>query len=127
MQTTFTRAEKYRVKDHPKFKTKTGDGFGLFIIENPAFRIRFIVDDGRETGWEHVRVSCKIQNENGEIKNLTPPWETMQMAKMMFWDDEECVLQLHPPRSVYVNSNEHVLHLWKQVGINHPTPPQCLV
>lgn len=127
MRKTFERAEEYRFKLQGKFKTFTGDHFGLFIIPVENSQIRIIVDDGAETGWEHASVTCKVMNNKGEIENMMPPWDCMMMVKMMFWDDEECVLQFHPPESVYVGHDTMVLHLWRQVGVNHPLPPRELV
>ena len=41
-------------------------------------------------GWEHVSVS---------YKNRVPTWDEMCKVKDMFWNDEECVVQYHPPKS----------------------------
>lgn len=124
-------AEPHRVTNPAealkRFKSRRGDRFGLFIVTHPTFNIRMMVDDGSETGWEHVSVSCKVQKPDSTIHDVTPPWETMMMAKLWFWEDEECVVEFHPPRSVYVNRSEHVLHLWRRVGVDIETPPMDLV
>lgn len=39
-------------------------------------------------GWEHVSVS---------YKNRVPTWDEMCKIKDMFWNDDECVVQYHPP------------------------------
>lgn len=127
MRKFFQNAERYRTQLKGFPPTKRGDRYGLFIMAQPTFNIRMMVDDGAETGWEHVSVSCKVQHPDGRIQDVTPPWDTMNMVKLMFWKDEECVLQFHPPRAVYVNRHESTLHLWRQVGVNHPTPPTDLV
>lgn len=41
-------------------------------------------------GWEHVSVS---------LSNRCPTWEEMCMVKDIFWGEDECVIQFHPPKS----------------------------
>lgn len=45
-------------------------------------------------GWEHVSVS---------LNNRCPTWEEMCMVKDIFWGEDECVIQFHPPKS----ANQH--------------------
>ena len=45
----------------------------------------------------------------------------------MFWGDEDCVVQFHPPRSEYVNMHPNCLHLWKQVDAEFSMPDSILV
>jgi len=129
----FEKAERYRVTRRlpgiERFASVPGDRFGMFIVAHPEFNIRMFLDDGVQSGsgWEHVSVSCKVQRGDGTIADVMPPWETMMMAKDWFWEDEECVVQFHPPRSVYVNRNVYVLHLWRKVGVDLETPPTVLV
>lgn len=74
--------------------------------------------------WEHVSVHCIDIETN---KPFTPSWKIMCEIKNIFWDEEDCVVQYHPPKSEYVNNHEHVLHLWKPIGIKIPLPPSQLV
>lgn len=53
-----------------------------------------------------------------------PTWEEMCMVKDIFWGEEECVVQFHPPRSEYVNRHPYCLHLWKKIGEEYETPPK---
>lgn len=69
-------------------------------------------------GWEHVSV-CP--------RNRLPDWDEMCQIKDMFWDEDECVVQYHPPKSEYVNNMRNCLHLWKPVGIEMPIPPSIMV
>jgi hypothetical protein len=78
--------------------------------------LRVIASD--QFGWEHVSVSRK---------DRCPTWEEMCQIKDLFWDDTDCVVQYHPPRSEYVNNHPHCLHLWRQVGCNFPMPPSIMV
>lgn len=52
---------------------------------------------------EHVSVS---------LPKRLPTWNEMAEVKDIFWNDEEMVVQMHPPKSEYVNVAE-VLHLWR--------------
>ena len=51
----------------------------------------------------------------------------MCFVKDLFWDDEETVVQFHPPRSEYVNYHPYCLHLWKQVATKVDLPPSIFV
>jgi len=55
-------------------------------------------------GWDHVSVSRPSQ---------CPTWEDMAAIKDLFFEDDECVMQLHPPNSDYVNNHPYCLHLWR--------------
>lgn len=69
-------------------------------------------------GWEHVSVS---------YPNRCPTWDEMCRVKDMFWNDEECVVQYHPPKSEYVNIHPYCLHLWRKCGQNVELPPKGFV
>lgn len=57
-------------------------------------------------GWEHVSI---------DGKKRMPEWNEMCLLKEIFWKDEECVVQYHPPKSEYVNNAKYCLHLWKPI------------
>ena len=72
-------------------------------------------------GWEHVSI---------DGKNRTPTWDEMCSIKDMFFSDDECCVQYHPPKSEYVNNIPHCLHIWKpieQYSGTLPIPPSLLV
>lgn len=69
-------------------------------------------------GWDHVSISHRSR---------IPSWDEMCMVKEIFFDDEECVVQYHPPRSQYVNNHPNVLHLWKPQDVEMPMPPKIFV
>jgi hypothetical protein len=79
-----------------------------------------IISSGRDSeySWEHVSVSGQKR---------TPNWQEMCFVKDLFWGDEECVMQLHPPKSQYVNLHPHCLHLWKPMRVHIPVPKSILV
>ena len=68
--------------------------------------------------WEHVSV-CPF---NGSM----PTWDDMCFIKDMFWNEEDCVIQYHPPKSEYVNNMPNCLHLWKPIKETIPMPPSIL-
>lgn len=69
-------------------------------------------------GWEHVSVS---------YKNHLPTWDEMCRVKDIFWHDDECVVQFHPPKADYVNNHPYCLHLWRKCGENAELPPRNFV
>lgn len=80
-------------------------------------------------GWEHVSVSAWTPSVHKQAKPIPrcPTWEEMDRVKHYFWDDEETVLQYHPPESVKVNFAPNCLHLWKYTLATTPVPPSILV
>lgn len=70
-------------------------------------------------GWEHASVS--------QIDRRCPTWDEMCYVKGLIWEEEECVIEYHPPRSRYVNNHPGCLHLWKPIGVELPQPPTILV
>jgi hypothetical protein len=79
-----------------------------------------IASDGM--GWEHLSVHAAIGNST-----FTPSWDMMCMVKNMFWNDEDTVVQFHPPKSTYVNNHPNVLHLWRKIDLNQPLPDPIMV
>ncbi len=57
-------------------------------------------------GWEHVSINRWDRK---------PTWDEMCELKEIFWKDEEAVMQIHPPKSEYVNNLKHCLHLWRPI------------
>lgn len=108
-----------------KYRVRTGRmGSDDSIGSNGAFEIplkhgqRVFVIAGEGLGWEHVSVSRR---------DRAPLWDEMCQIKAMFWDDEDCVVQYHPPRSEYVNQHANCLHLWRPIGIELPMPDSIMV
>ena len=71
-------------------------------------------------GWEHVSV-CPRK------KHIVPSWDDMCKIKDIFFHDEECVVQYHPPKSEYVNNMPNCLHLWRPINEAMPMPPSIMV
>jgi len=89
---------------------------GHFWLKRGGAEFAVIASDGK--GWEHVSVS---------LEKRTPSWEEMCWVKDLFWGDDECVIQYHPPRQKYVNLHPNCLHLWKPYRSILPEPPMELV
>jgi hypothetical protein len=52
----------------------------------------------------------------------------MCLVKELFWSDDECVVQFHPPKQNYINQHPGVLHLWRKKGAKaFPMPPKACV
>ena len=122
MKTNWTHLENFRSRSGSHV-TGDGDLFGAFYIRFVKSDIIVIASSGNEEmPWE--RVSLRTRDYKGE---RTPTWQEMCFIKDLFWEDEECVIQYHPPRSDYVNNHPNVLHLWKPIGIEVPRPPSIAV
>lgn len=98
---------------HPLYSDSSYGNNGVFDLGRG---LRCIASDGG--GWEHLSVS---------YPDRTPSWDDMCLAKRLFWDEEDCVVQFHPPKSAYVNHHPHCLHLWRQVGQEFNQPPTSFV
>lgn len=71
-------------------------------------------------GWEHVSV-CPYK------RRITPSWDDMCAVKNIFFREDECAVQYHPPKSEYVNNLPNCLHLWRPINAIMPVPPSIMV
>jgi len=115
--------EQFRVKNAWPFSTKEGDNYGVFVIPgHKKRRLRIIATDGidpdtdNDSGWEHVSVSVM------DNASITPTWSEMCKIKDLFWKNTSCVVQFHPPSSVYVDNHPGCLHLWRSRLEDFPMP-----
>ena len=117
--------EKYRIIKGVMGSDSTYGNNGAFRIPHYKFddyTINCIASDG--SGWQHVSVtisSTKI------CVHRCPTWEEMCFVKNLFWGHEETVMQLHPPKSEYVNNHNYCLHLWKPDNTLIPLPDSLMV
>jgi hypothetical protein len=115
---------KYEVP-HPIFNCKgepeTGDGCFLFLKSGIYF---FCISSNSE-GWDHVSVT--LLSRARKTIGRCPTWEEMCWVKDIFFAPEEAVMQLHPPKSDYVNNHNFCLHLWRPHGQEIPLPPKNMV
>ena len=90
---------------------------GVFMVPGPCCRdLKVIASSG--LGWDHVSVS---------LPNRCPNWPEMCHIKELFWDAEEAVMQLHPPKSQWINNHAYCLHLWRPQQQEIPLPQGELV
>lgn len=109
-----------------EFGSPTSSTYGVFLVQGPCGEKLKISSSGGDgffdtisNGWQHVCISTKRR---------VPNWQEMCFVKDLFWGPEECVMQLHPPKSEYVNNNPFCLHLWKPpIGQAIPMPPSVMV
>lgn len=104
-----------------EYGTAPGDSYGSFLLMGPCATLLQIIatdGDGLLPQWEHVSVSTK---------HRCPNWIEMCFVKDLFFEDEETVIQFHPPKSQYVNCHPYVLHMWRPVDQPLPLPPKIAV
>lgn len=112
---TFHVPEKYRVTQLGMPRGDQNNGWFVIPLKHGQ-KVNVIASNGM--GWEHVSVSRK---------DRCPLWEEMCQVKALFWDDDDCVVQFHPPRSEYVNNHPNCLHMWRPIGVSLPMPPSIMV
>jgi len=123
--------ESGRDTQHPLLGTDAGAGNnGAFELESPlpGWRLHLICSDGLDAGdlggWEHVSVHASRYDGR---QTRTPSWDEMCFVKSLCWDDDDLIVQFHPRRRDYVNNHPNVLHLWRPLHAEIPTPPTILV
>ena len=114
----FSKAlEEWRIRAG-EYGTNAFDEWGAFKIPVPTGREVFVIassgDESLGIDWEHVSVS---------LPNRCPNWPEMCFIKSLFWDDEETVMQLHPPKSQWINNHSFCLHMWRPCKQEIPMPP----
>ena len=115
--------DEYRV---PHMGFMGDENNGKFVIPDQAHRFNYLVIASKSDGWEHVSVSLISLDRQSAISRC-PKWGEMCFIKNKFFDPEEIVMQLHPAESKYVNFHNYVLHLWKPIDQEIPTPPIYMV
>jgi len=107
------------IKGSKKVKIKViGADGGQGFISLPIWKGSVIWSNG--AGWEHVSVSPNNLR-------VIPTWDDMCFIKDIFFRDDEAVIQIHPPKDVYVDNMPNCLHLWRCTYKEMVLPPSCLV
>lgn len=96
---------------------KTKDGFHGMITMPKWSGSVICTNTG---GWEHVSVSPFK-------KHVMPTWDDMCAIKDVFWNDDEAVIEVHPPKAEYVNNLSNCLHLWRCYFKDMVLPPSFMV
>lgn len=117
--------EKYRLTKGEFASDSSYGNAGVFVI--PHYKIdgyifQVIASEGE--GWEHASISLDSYKRKVE---RCPTWEEMCFIKSLFWDEEDCVIEFHPPKSHYVSHHAYCLHLWRPTDFIMPIPPTDLV
>ena len=123
---SFKVPNQYRIrKEHHRDLGTDNDAGNNGAFQIPIHRKTLaafvIVSDGMN--WDHV--SIHIMDKKGRAS--TPTWAMMCKIKDLFWDEEDCVIQYHPPKSSYINHHPHTLHLWRSHLQEVMIPPPELV
>jgi hypothetical protein len=116
------KIERWRVsplKNPILGSTKEAGNNGCFMgVPIHTVRVFMQISDGG--GWEHVSISIPDHKR-------CPTWEEMCAIKELLWDEEDCVVQYHPPKSQYVSCHPYCLHLWRPTGQVIPQLPSAFV
>lgn len=107
--------EQFRIRRGPLASVAGDNGAFMVHLVNGS-SVAVIASTGE--GWEHVSVS---------LQNRVPTWAEMCSVKRLFWDDEDCVVQYHPPKSEYVDYHPYCLHMWRSLDAEMPRPPTWMV
>lgn len=114
---SFKVPEQHRIKSGQLGSSALDGNNGAFMFNIGRVTAFCIASDG--AGWEHVSISIN--------KERTPDWEEMCFVKNLFWSEDDCVIQYHPPKKDYVNNAEYCLHLWRPIGVEIPRPPVWMI
>lgn len=122
---TFHVPNKHRVRVGRLASDDDIGNCGAFFIPNPhrkSMPLTVIASDGDDGlskhGWEHVSVS---------YQDRCPTWQEMSHVKSIFWDENDCVVQFHPPKVDYINNHSFCLHMWRSTVSEMPRPPSWMV
>ena len=116
----FKVPNQYRIKSGALASTDDEGNNGAFLIRSLKIKVVLAAIASDQMGWEHVSVS---------LPSRCPTWEEMCFVKNLFWDEEDFAVQMHPPKSDYVNCHPYCLHLWRKAGTNDfcERPPSVMV
>jgi hypothetical protein len=114
------------MKSVKKIVKERGSGFLHYVgIDGGATDVSIPGSRGTATvifswggGWDHVSVS---------YPSRCPTWDEMCYIKNVFFEEDECVIQYHPPKGDYVNMHPYCLHMWKPQKQVIPLPPKEFV
>lgn len=93
------------------------DGFRGYMTVD-GINMTFVASYGG--GWDHVSVAPTNRRK-------IPTWEQMCTVKDIFFEDDEAVIQIHPPKNEYVNNYPNCLHLWRANDKEMILPPSFMV
>lgn len=112
----FKVPNEFRVKEGSLGSDETYGDNGAFTIPFESHTLNVIASDGGD--WEHASIS---------LRHRIPNWKEMCFIKNLFWDEEDCIIQYHPPKSEYINNHPKTLHLWRPKKEKIPLPPSIML
>lgn len=118
---------KWRVKEGALGSDENFGNNGYFVMPWRAATVQLNCQASDGLGFEHVSVSVREIGAPQPLTKRCPTWEEMCRVKDVFWDEEDTVIQYHPPKSKYVNCHPYVLHLWRPLHYSIPVPDPALI
>jgi hypothetical protein len=114
---SFHVPNKFRIRSGRIGSDDSIGNAGAFEIKLKHSQTVFVIASDA-MGWEHVSVSRK---------DRCPTWDEMCQIKALFWGEDDCIVQYHPPKRAYVNNHPYCLHLWRPTDFCMPMPPSIMV
>lgn len=108
--------EPYRIRKGAMASDESYGNCGAFMMPFNGDMFTVVISDGMD--WDHVSVSTPER---------TPTWSEMCYFKEVLFEDDECVVQYHPPKEKHVNNHAHCLHLWHPQKDELPMPDELMV
>ncbi len=134
MKKSLSHLDVYRIQEPNP--SPPGATFGAFQIPHPDKKERdtrrtyfnIIASDGifENNGWDHVSIHVRYRKD-GKPMMRCPTWAEMCAIKDAFFEEDEVVMQLHPAKADYIDVHPCVLHLWRPLNLQIPTPPKIFV
>lgn len=137
-KTSFKVPEQFRLRQGEMGSDESFGNNGYFIIpwqpqqgylyKNVQVVLACIASDCTQPDakgfprWEHVSVHAQAGN-----MILMPSWPQMEAIRVLFWGAESTVMQLHVPRSQWIDCHPATLHLWVPKDWDIILPPREFV
>lgn len=117
--------EKGRLTTGPMRSDSSYGMNGFFMLSRKGSVLAVMAGDGCPDDWKMAGFDLPAwEHCSVSLKHRCPSWNEMAYVKALWWDDDETVIQIHPPAAYYVNEHQYCLHLWRPVGIEIPLPPK---
>jgi len=89
-----------------------------FVLRCGRVWLQVVVSIGG--GWDHASVTVQGVGR-------CPTWQEMCCVREVFFEDDEWVVQFHPPAAANINAHPFCLHLWRPTAAELPLPPKEFV
>lgn len=98
-------------------------GWGYVATDTPGVVLKIVFSTyGR---WDHVSVSGAKKTDLQPVR--IPSYHEMVKIKRILFRPDEVVMELHVAEDDHINTNTHVLHLWRPQDREIPLPPKIMV